>query len=570
MIFSKNSQRFKSLMDEGQTYDKKSLLTFAAEPKRWDWQKIAKHCVAFANAGGGILHFGIEDDLSVPPPDQRIAQTLPDRLRKGVSQHCVNVAVTPEIQIANNGGEILELRVLQSRQTIASTTDGRYFIRVADESKPVMPDELPRLLADKDAYVWETQATRRIPVASANPVQLSRFLSDIRASDRVTDFVKEKNDVEILEHFLMARDGVLSNLGILWVGRREDRAVLLFAPAVQFIKYDGSEQKVAKREWSDFDLNPKEMIEAIWKEIPDWREYTEIRDGLFTETVPHYDETVLRELLANALCHRPYTTRGDIFIRLYPDRLEIQNPGLLPLGVTPKNILHTSVQRNRHLAQVFYALHLMEREGSGYDRMYDALLSRGRPVPVLREENDSVTVCVERRIMKPEIVSLLSTASQQFNLRPRERICLGLIAQHGLLKASDFNRILDLSDDTRVRSWLGSLLDKKLLLSRGRTRATEYLVNPEWLRLSQAKGPTTLKKIEPHRLRHLILEDLQTYSPDETSPSSLSDLHRRIGSEIPLRTLRHAIGQLREEAAIQHNGKRGVGSRYFIRHKDGK
>lgn len=552
-------------MEEGQTFDKKSLLTFAAQPERWDWQKIAKHCVAFANAAGGMIHFGIDDKHSEPPPEQRIAPSLVDRLRKGVAHHCVNVAVAPEIRTYPNGGEVLELRILPSRQTIAGTTEGRYFIRVSDESRPVMPDELPRLFADKDAYVWEAQTTRQIPVTKADAEKLARFLADIRASARVTAFVKEKNDTEILEHFLMARAGVLTNLGILWVGRREDRAVLPYAPVIQFIKYDEQEQKVAKREWSDFSLNPKELIEAVWNEIPDWREYTEIRAGLFTDTVPHYDEAVLRELLVNALSHRPYTTRGDIFIRLYPDYLEIQNPGLFPLGVTPRNILHTSIQRNRHLSQVFYALTLMEGEGSGYDRIYDALLSRGRPVPEPREEHDSVIVRVERRIVRPEVVGLLSEASRQFPLRQRERICLGLIAQHGLIRSSEISRILDLPDETRVRDWLGSLLDKQLILSRGRTRGTEYLVNPEWLRVVQQKGPTTLKKIEPHRLRHLVLEDLQTYSPGEKTASSVSEIHLRIGQEIPIYTLSRALRELRKEGSVGHTGKRGLGSRYFIR-----
>lgn len=551
-------------MEEGQTFDRKSLLTFAAEPERWNWQKIAKHCIAFANAGGGTLHFGVEDKQNEPPPAQRMASSLVDRLRKGIAHHCINVAVAPEIRAYSNGGEVLELRVLPSRQTIAATTDGRYFIRVSDESRPVMPDELPRLLADRDAYVWEAQATRQIPVTRADPEKLARFLADIRASDRVSAFVKEKNDGEILDQFLMARDGVLTNLGILWVGRREDRAILLYAPAIQFIKYDEREEKVAKREWSDFSLNPKELIEAVWKEVPDWREYTEIREGLFTDTVPHYDEAVLRELLANALSHRPYTTRGDIFIRLYPDYLEIQNPGLFPLGVTSRNILHTSVQRNRHLSQVFYALNMMEREGSGYDRMYDALLSRGRPIPVPREEHDSVIVRVERRIVRPEVVALLSAASQQFALRQRERICLGLVAQHGLLKSADFSRILDLPDETRVRTWLGSLLEKQIILARGRTRATEYMVNPEWLRLLQTKGPTTLKKIEPHRLRHLVLEDLQTYSPSAKTAASPAEIHRRIGQEISVYKLRRALEDLRRAGSVGHNGKRGLGSRYFI------
>jgi ATP-dependent DNA helicase RecG len=551
-------------MDEGQKYDRKSLLTFAANPARWDWQKIAKHCIAFANAVGGVLHFGIEDKHNAPPATQKINPDLTERLRKGVAHHCINVAVAAEIRSYPNGGEVLELRVLPSRQTIAATTDGRYFIRVSDESRPVMPDELPRLLADKDAYTWEIQTTRRVPVSNADPAKLAAFLSDIRASDRVTIFIREKHDAEILEHFFMAREGLLTNLGILWVGRREDRALLLYAPAIQFIKYDDRDQKVAKREWTDFSLNPKELIESVWKDIPDWREFTELRDGLFTESVPHYDEAVLRELLANALSHRPYTTRGDIFILLHPDYLEIQNPGLFPLGVTPRNILHTSIQRNRHLAQVFYALNLMEKEGSGYDRMYDALLSRGRPIPEPREDHDAVIVRIERRIIRPEVVGLLAAASQQFPLRQRDRICLGLIAQHGLLKATDFSQILDLPDETRVRSWLGSLIDKQIILSRGKTRATEYLVNPEWLRMVQEKGPTTLRKIEPHRLRHLVIEDLQTYSPDMKTASSASEIHGRIGKEIPLHKVKIALFDLRQNSEVGYTGKRGRGSRYFI------
>lgn len=60
-----------------------------------------------------------------------------------------------------------------------------------------------------------------------------------------------------------------------------------------------------------------------------------------------------------ALVHRPYSQRGDIFLNLYPDRLEVVNPGHLPLGVTPQNLLHTMVRRNEHLARIFHDLKLM-------------------------------------------------------------------------------------------------------------------------------------------------------------------------------------------------------------------
>ncbi|MFX5622772.1 ATP-binding protein, partial [Acinetobacter baumannii] len=82
-------------------------------------------------------------------------------------------------------------------------------------------------------------------------------------------------------------------------------------------------------------------------------EHYELPDGLYRQNVPAFDEIVVRELLVNALVHRPYTQRGEVFLSLYPDRLEVTNPGPLPLGVTPKNILHTTVRRNEHLARLF-------------------------------------------------------------------------------------------------------------------------------------------------------------------------------------------------------------------------
>lgn len=145
--------------------------------------------------------------------------------------------------------------------------------------------------------------------------------------------------------------------------------------------------------------------------------------------MPAYDEKVVRELLVNALVHRPYTQRGDSFLNLHPDRLEVVNPGRLPIGVTPQNILHASRRRNDGLARVFHDLALMEKEGTGFDLMYDCLLSSGRAVPIPSEGEDSVKVIIERRILRPELIQLLEDADRRFQLTQRERITLGLLAQ---------------------------------------------------------------------------------------------------------------------------------------------
>jgi len=536
---------------EGQQLDKKSIRVFAADPAKWSWRDIAADCVAFANAQGGHLLFGIEDKETMPPVAQRIDAGLIDRLRKGVSQHTHNVAVSGEVRTAASGGQFLVLTVLPSLKSVASTSDARYFLRVADETRRLFPEDLIRLAAEKDSYQWETQPVRRLAVDRADPAKTARFVREIHASDRVKESVKQKSELELLEHYLLVVDGCLTQLGVLWIGQRQDRAQLLHAPTIQFLKYDARGERVSKLTWTDYSLNPQELLEAVWIEIPDWRESTELPDGLFRKSIPHYDEIVVRELVTNALVHRPYTTRGDIFINLHPEHLEVHNPGSLPLGVTPTNILQKTVRRNNHLAQIFHDLKLMEREGTGYDRIYEAQLTQAKAVPLVREEGDRVVVRVERRILKPELIDLLARLDGQFGLSHRERIALGLIAQHGSLTALEFGRQLQIEGDDRIRVWLGTLPAKGIVQSRGQTRATEYFIAPDVRRATGFQSPTTLKAIAPHRLEELIRADLALYPR-----SGLSDMHDRIGLEIPRYKLKRALEQLRRRGVLSMAGQR--------------
>lgn len=150
----------------------------------------------------------------------------------------------------------------------------------------------------------------------ADEQKLHNFIIDVRESKRASDFVKAKSEEEMLAYYQMIDDsGYLTNLGVLWLGKPEQRARLLYSPIVQYIKYDSKENKVDKKVWDDYRYNPKELIEAIWESIPEWKEFNEVSDGLWRKNIPAYNEKVVRELLCNAIVHRPYTTRGDIFIK---------------------------------------------------------------------------------------------------------------------------------------------------------------------------------------------------------------------------------------------------------------
>lgn len=536
------------MSQEGQLLDQKSLR--AVTGKTADWNEIAKDCIAFSNATGGRLLLGIEDGQDAPPVGQHIPADLPDTVRRKLAERTVNVAVLTDVVTAPNYGQYIELRIPRAL-SVASTTDGRYFLRVADQSKPVTGEDVMRLASERSALPWETQTTLHIFRADADATKRDKLLQALRASDRVKASVKEKSDDELLDHYQLAQGNDLTNLGVLCLGRQHHRAQLTTAPVIQFIKYDERGQKVNKLVWDDHTQSPMEMIEAVWLEVPDFRERYELPDGLYRQNVPAFDEIVVRELLVNALVHRPYTQRGDIFLNLHPDRLEVVNPGPLPLGVTPQNVLHTTVRRNEHLARLFHDLKLMEREGSGFDKIFEVLLSQGRPAPELIETHDRVQVTVRRRILKPEVIDFIAKADQTYQLTQRERIALGLLAQHDALTARELAAKLELPSVEELQPWLKRLLDWHLVQSAGRTQATRYFVDPGLLRSLKFSGETTLKRIEPHRLAALVLEDLQRY-PE----SAISDIHRRIGGEIHPKQVKRALEDLIGRGAVRFEGNK--------------
>ncbi len=282
-------------------------------------------------------------------------------------------------------------------------------------------------------------------------------------------------------------------------------------------------------------------------------EFTEVNDHLeakHNEEVGLYRRTLIRELVVNALVHRVYTMKGDIFINMYHDRLEIHSPGLLPLGVTPQNIISKSEYRNTHLAKIFYDLKLMEKEGSGYDAIYEILLFNGKQEPKVEEVDDRVIVTIRKEVMSKEVVKLMSRVYERIGLKQKEIISLGVIAQSNSISGINLRNKLSIRNDEVLSSWLKTLLRNDIILKRGKTKATEYYINPELLKNIDYKGKTDLKKIENHRLRQLIIADLTIYQP-----CSIGDIHQRIGIEINRKKIKRLLDKMIEEREIIKDGQ---------------
>lgn len=535
---------------EDQHTDRKSLR--AVTGRTADWDDLARACVCFANGAGGRLLVGIEDGETEPPAEQKVPADLLDQLRKRVAELTVNVQALPSLQKAANGAEFIEVLIERS-PGVASTSDGRYFLRVADTCMPVLGDDVLRLASERPGRPWEAMDSA-VPRAACDPGKLARFVADIRVSDRVKDSVKEKDADELLAHYGLAQGSALTRLGVLLLGATSDRRALGTAPLIQAIKYDSQGQKINKWVWDDATLSPLELVDAVWREVPDFRESYEVAEGLYRRQVPAYDEKVVRELLVNALVHRPYTQRGDIFLNLHPEKLEVVNPGRLPLGVTPRNILHASRRRNDGLARIFHDLGLMEREGSGFDLMYDRLLSQGRPAPLPEEGPDSVKVSIQRQIAKPEVMHLITEADARFQLTQRERITLGVLAQSEGMTARELAFTLETPNSEALAGWMGRLVKSGLVSSSGRTKGTRYFVEPRLLKDSGVELPTSLRRIEPHRLMELVREDLRRYPR-----SKIGEISARIGTEVQRAQLRRTLAHLvRSEIAVMDGQRRGA------------
>jgi predicted HTH transcriptional regulator len=161
----------------------------------------------------------------------------------------------------------------------------------------------------------------------------------------------------------------------------------------------------------------------------------------------------VREAVINAVAHADYAQHGaPIRLAIFDDRLEIENPGLLPFGLTIEDLSRgISKLRNRVIGRVFHELGLIEQWGSGVQRMTAACREMGLAPPQFEEiaTRFRVTIFTERvgrpvlDEMDQSIVEALTAAeglvtsevAKVIGLTPRAtRTRLARLVGHGLLR----------------------------------------------------------------------------------------------------------------------------------------
>lgn len=508
-------------MHESQTLDYKSIKKIETDKGIKD---LAISCVSFANSKGGRLYIGFEDKTHAPLSNQSISEHTHNEALKKLKSNCYNVALESSGVLEDeNGAQYFVITVYPSVKSFASTADGRYYIRIADQCVPMRSEDFQRVAYDKEAYQWETIATNH-RIADVPRERVQTLCRAIRSSARVKEHIRQMTDDEILDNYMLVDGEKLTHLGVLWLGDAKQRNRLVYPITVQYVVYDAMEQKVRKVDWHDNSLNPEELLMDVEKEAIELTYSFDIQNGLFRKSVRQYHPKVIRELLINAFAHKSYTISGDIMIAVYPDRLEISNPGSLPLGVTKHNILHQRIRRNPHLIRLLSDLCLMEGEGSGYDLIYELNAMDAKHMPLVESDYNNVTVIQYSSIVNQELLPLFSFVNQNYpTLTQKNLIALGLIAMGEKISATDLSKQLQLTDSMRLRNYVDSLVNLGIVLTRGIKKGTSYLINPRLINSARLNLPTSLKTIEPHRLKALIEEDLRLH-PD----SLMSEICQRL------------------------------------------
>lgn len=463
---------------EGQLFDRKS--------GRIAPRDLAVHLIAFANADGGTLVLGIENDGRITGMEQHVARA--NQLIQAGFDFCepsIRVEHTwlPCTNVDGAADRLLVLTVEPSDRVHAQT-NGDAFVRVGDQSRKLGFEERLELHYDKGESRYDAEVARDATWDDLDGELLERYWSvlGIRGS---------LEDAFVARGLAKRRDGKLAitNAGILLFGIQP---VHWFPRAeIRILRYDGTRRETGPRMNVVKDIIvegplPRLLPEAFRAIESQLRGFMRLApDGTF-RTTPEYPEPVWQEAVVNAVVHRSYSLYGirvEIFI--FDDRLEVISPGKLPGRVRVDNIREEHFSRNPRIVRVLTDLGLVGDVGEGVNRMYEGMAGADLPPPEFEDRAQTVRVTLRRARVpdttpEPEptdeptrrVVHLPGNLAQTLN--ERQVAVLRLLRGQDRITTTDVMRLFpDVSDRTASRD-LNELVKLRLLRRVGRTFGTYY------------------------------------------------------------------------------------------------
>jgi ATP-dependent DNA helicase RecG len=431
---------------------------------------IGEALVAFANADGGELLIGVEDDGTVSgiPFNETTSKNLLKAPENRVHVHTpLQDYLAHELTLP--GGKVFYFAVEKSTKYVHLTSDGRCLQRRDRATVPVSSEQLQFERQEQVSREYDRQF-----VDGAHPQDL-----DLDLIKRIADHVAPGMSAEKCLQFLgLAEYG----LGVLRLRRA---ALLLFATdvsrwhprcEVRIVRVRGNELGTGRDYNALLDEtatgNVLGLLTAAWEKLrPHLVETKFAPDAIFRERVM-YPEDACREALTNAIAHRDYSIEGrNIEIMIFDDRMEVSSPGGLLSTVTIDELnrlqgLHQS--RNALIAKVLREIGYMREIGEGMRRIFGLMREHDLVPPELYSEPNRFSIILRYK-------SVFSDSDQRWldGFRPlkltREEMLVALLGRDGnLISPQQIWDTLDLVDTSVYATIVEQMQVKGMLYSTTR------------------------------------------------------------------------------------------------------
>lgn len=427
---------------------------------------IAQTLVAFANADGGELLIGVEDNGEITGIDvfnDTEINTLLDAPRVRVHTDTPLNSVRKKL-ITIGDKRVIYFSVEKSTEVIHITSDGRCLQRKDLESVPVPHENIKFDRQDKLSREYDRQFIDAAKVDDLD-IDLIRTVSDV--------ILKGMSPEKCLQYLNLAEFGT-SKLNL----RRA--SLLLFSKEyirwhprlqVRIIRVDGTELLTGKSYNVVMDEaiggNILNLVDKSWEALRPHLVQTKIDKSARFEQKTIYPELACREALLNAIAHRDYSQEGKgVEVYIFNDRLEFKSPGALLSTIRIKDIINQTgahQSRNTYIARVLRELGYMRELGEGMRRIYQLMQENELTPPELRGSQDSFSITLFNKPIYSNKEAFFLEQFDRFNLDKDMKAVILLGMDEAVFSAQNIWDAVGIVDTEHYRILVEKLLRLKIL-----------------------------------------------------------------------------------------------------------
>ena len=378
ILFTESEIRALLEREEGQFLEFKSLWDLSggsrhALDRRQARDIVAEYVAAFANADGGTLLLGVEDD-GKPSGHGYPAEVVDDLLL--VPERRLRPALRCRSQRATlDGVEILIVQVPFTPEAVMVEANG-FPYRVGDRVLREPQEVINARKAACRRIGFEQRIRSEVTMEDLDLDLVSRFLAGTVFRGRSAE------DLLVRYGLILRRPGApaVTNAALLLFGkspllRWHPRAGIRFFRVAEKERRHGAERNVTQL--ARIDPPIASALPEAYRQAKDHVRRSEKLHDLFFREMPEYPEFAWQEAIVNAVAHRDYEDQArEIEVWFFEDRMEVKSPGDLVPPITldllrSRTPVHAS--RNPLLVRVLVEAGLMREEGEGVPRMFDEM-----------------------------------------------------------------------------------------------------------------------------------------------------------------------------------------------------